>query len=222
MATAYRIIFETIDLDDSSKITNQSVLLEENITKPTNCLDFSLDYEKQIHLLQTSIDRIVNERAKLINKDIIACPECNGKMKKIGKATSTFSDVLTDHKISVQRLRCTSCNYEPESSVRTLLNGNTMSGTLARIQSELGAEHSFRESQNIFEKFSTKTRNINNHNRVKLTTEKVGTAVKSVCDDIITSIQIEEATDLILNVDGGHVSSKDPNYRSFEAMTSVV
>jgi len=97
-----------------------------------------------------------------------------------------------------------------------------MSGTLARIQSELGAEHSFRESQDIFEKFSKTTRNINNHNRVKLTTEKVGTAVKSVCDNIITSAKIEEASDLILNVDGGHVSSKDPDYRSFEAMTSVV
>ena len=35
-------------------------------------------------------------------------------------------------------------------------------------------------------------------------------------------IKVEEAEELILNVDGGHVKSKDPDVRSFEVLTSVI
>ena len=35
-------------------------------------------------------------------------------------------------------------------------------------------------------------------------------------------IQAEDAEELILNIDGGHVKSRDPDVRSFEVLTSVV
>jgi hypothetical protein len=189
---------------------------------PTNCLDFSLAHHKQIQLLQSALDNILLEKAALINCHLKSCPNCPGEVIKLGKRKSTFHDVFTDHEIKMQRARCSSCGFEAPSTVRTFLKGNTMSGELAKIQSELGAENTFRDSEEIFEKFSAKPRKINNHNRIKLTAESIGTSLKVVNQDEKSMVKIEESKELILNVDGGHVKSKDPEFRSFEAMTSVL
>lgn len=76
-----------------------------------------------------------------------------------------FSDVFTDHKLTIQRLRCGSCGYDMPATVRTLIN-TTQSGDLQRIQATLGATHTYREGEKIFELFSMKSRRINNHDRI--------------------------------------------------------
>lgn len=221
MRKGYRVIFETIDLDNPSEPLEQTTLLEEMVSAPSNCLDFSLPHYKQIELLQSTLDNILREKAALINSNLSLCPNCPGKLIKQGKRTSTFHDVFTDHEISMQRAKCMSCGFEAPSTVRTFLKGNTMSGELAKIQSELGAEYTFRDSEEIFEKFSATARKINNHNRVKLTTESVGEALKIVNKEEESMLKVKEAKELILNIDGGHIKSKETDIRSFEAMTSV-
>ncbi len=221
MNKGYRIIFESIDLDNPSTVVRQSTLIEESVKVATNCLDFSLEHEKQIKLLQAALDNILIEKTELINNDLHLCPKCPGELIKQGKRKSTFHDVFTDHEVKMQRAKCNQCGFEPASTVRTFLGGTTISGDLAKLQSELGAEQTFRDAEDIFNKFSTAQRKVNNHNRIKLTTERVGSSLKLVNKEEKNMLKADEAEELILNVDGGHVNSKEPNYRSFEAMTAV-
>ena len=51
MSKGYRIVFETYDLNNPSDVIGKSVLFEEKITVPNNCLDFSLEQEDQIAIL---------------------------------------------------------------------------------------------------------------------------------------------------------------------------
>ena len=215
MNKGFRIVFESYDMDAPEKVLEQSLLLEERITKPTNCLDFSLEHEKQITLVQRALDHIISEKTKLLNQAKQDCPECTGKIIKIGMQVSSFSDVFTDHEVSIQRLRCVACKYEPASTVRTLLKGSTMSGKLAKIQAELGAQHTFRDSEVVLDTFSAKPRRINNHNRIKVVTENIGNSIRAVDKAEQAMVKIDVAPELILNIDGGHVKSKDKDVRSF-------
>jgi hypothetical protein len=217
----YRITFESFDLDNPGVTLNKSLLMEDEITKPTNCLDFSLSHERQMGLIQEALDKIIHEKASLINEDLKSCPKCSSRFTKKGTHISVFSDIFTDHEVSMRRLRCSKCSYEPPSTVRTFL-GTTMSGRLAEMQSVLGAKHTFREGEELFDMFSAKLRRINNHNRIKLVTEEVGKTLQTVNRVEKKIAQIEDAEELILNIDGGHVKSKDADTRSFEVMTSVI
>ena len=221
MRKGYRITFESFDLDNPGVTLNKSLLMEDEITKPTNCLDFSLSHERQMGLIQEALDKIIHEKASLINEDLKSCPKCSSRFTKKGTHISVFSDIFTDHEVSMRRLRCSKCSYEPPSTVRTFL-GTTMSGRLAEMQSVLGAKHTFREGEELFDMFSAKLRRINNHNRIKLVTEEVGKTLQTVNRVEKKIAQIEDAEELILNIDGGHVKSKDADTRSFEVMTSVI
>ncbi len=59
----------------------------------------------------------------------------------------------------MQRLKCSDCGSEEPSTVRTVFNG-IESAELMKIQAELGAKHSFRESEAILSLFSNKRRKL--------------------------------------------------------------
>lgn len=122
--------------------------------------------------------------------------------------------------VKIQRLRCLDCSYEPPSTIRTMFGGN-LSGDLMRLQSELGAEHTFRDSEEILKMFSTKYRAINNHNRIKEITHTMGDTVQKVVQAESKLLTVEEAAELIVNIDGGHVKTVE-DQRSIEALAAVV
>ena len=103
----------------------------------------------KIPMTSSGYEKLQKELAKLINQDQHICTKCSGKIIKRGTHTSTFHDVYTDHEVKIQRLVCVSCQHEPPSTVRTLLKG-TLSGALAKIQTELGASYTFRDGQNLY------------------------------------------------------------------------
>jgi hypothetical protein len=141
-------------------------------------------------------------------------------MSKFGSHTSSFHDVLTDHRVEIPRMKCLKCKYETPSTVRTVIN-DRLSGDLKKIQATLGASHSYRESENILELFANQRRRINNHSRVKKVVESVGECVSKINDEEKEMIASKDAKELVLNVDGGHVKTIE-DQRSFEAMVSVV
>ena len=220
MDKGFRITFETYSLSAPDKILERSVVMEDKISKPTNCLDFSIEHNKQIEIIQSSVDKIIAEKSKLLNTEKKSCPECSGKLVKLGRHRSIFHDVFTDHEVHIQRLRCLDCKYEPASTVRTLLNG-VISGSLAKIQSELGSSYTFRDSESLLETFSTQKRTINNRNRIKNVIHSVGGAIESVDRKEQELLEYADAEELILNVDGGHVKTTE-DQRSIEALTSVI
>jgi hypothetical protein len=101
------------------------------------------------------------------------------------------------------------------------LINTSLSGTLAKNQAELGALYTFREAEYILDSFSASERTINNRNRIKLIAGRVESGIQSVDTAEKELINIPEAKELVLNVDGGHVKTTE-DQRSIEAMTSVI
>ena len=220
MEKAYRVIVECYDKNSPKNVVSQCSVLEGDINKPTNCMDFTIGIEKQIALLQRVQDYVLLEKASLLNQEEKMCPSCNNRLAKFGKHISTIHDVLTDHEVQIQRLKCNKCKYEEPSTVRTILHG-TLSGDLVKVQASLGADHTYRESEKILEIFSQKERQVNNHDRVRHVVESVGKVIKQMNQDEKEIIKVNPAPELILNVDGGHIKTVEDK-RSLEAMVSVV
>lgn len=219
----YRIIFESYKSDSGNELeVSRSVLMEGNLEKPIDVFTFGLRHEKQIELIQKSQDHFLKEQLELTSGEGNNCPNCKkGRLRKLGKRQSVFHDVFTDHKILMPRHRCMECGYEPGSTVKNIL-GSSLSGDLMKIQAELGSEHSYRESEHVFSLFSRSNRSINNHSRIKGSVEDVGEQIvrlRAVEQEVLSQ---ESASELVINVDGGHIKSIEDGKRSFEAMTSVV
>jgi len=216
----YRIIYQSYDVKDPSKIITQKTLLEDNITAPTNCFDISMGLGKQIELVQTSQDAVIFEKIETLQQTKTGCSKCDGELIKFGNQYSTLYDVFTDHKVKIQRLKCNACGYESPSTIRRLIN-TTQSGDLKKIQTTLGANFTYRESEDILKLFSMSSRDINNHDRIKHVTEAVGNKIADINESEKDVLVAEEAKELILNVDGGHINTVEKQ-RSMEAMTSVI
>lgn len=222
MTKYYRVIFQTYDDSNVGKALNEVCVMESEIRSPTNCLDFSMGMKNQIKLIQGVQDNILGEKLKILAAEQInTCPDCQGKLVKCGKKQSTFHDVFTDHTVTFQRFRCMKCNCEAPYTVRQFL-GTVQSGELQKIQSELGAKHTFREAEQLLEMFSGTDRSINNHDRIKQVSESVGNALSKIVAEENEIASISEADELVLNVDGGHIKTTDDGQRSMEAMTSVI
>jgi hypothetical protein len=92
---------------------------------------------------------------------------------------------------------------------------------LAKLQCEMGSAHTYRESQKIMDKKACHPRRVNNHERILQVIHSVGgeiTKTKSI--ESISNVM--PVADLIVQVDGGHLKDKNPEARSFEALTAVV
>ncbi len=220
MTTKYRIIFETYDVNTPSEAISRAEIVNEELNKPSNCLDFSMGLDNQIALIKGVQDKVLQEKIELLHNIKPTCPDCNINLHKTGTHKSTFHDVFTDHQVIMQRFKCHNCGYETRSTVRTLFNG-VVSGDLKKIQATLGATHSFRESEKLFELFSGMGRQINNHDRIKHITESVGNALEQINSDEKEMLITQDAEELILNVDGGHIKTTE-DQRSMEAMVSVI
>ena len=92
---------------------------------------------------------------------------------------------------------------------------------MVKIQSELGASETFRDSESLFKTFTAKSRKVNNHNRIKKVTQSVGQTIIDIDQMEKELLNVDEANELIVNVDGGHVKTTEEQ-RSIEALTSVI
>ena len=218
----YRVIFQTYDQSNPKEVINEVCVLESTLEAPTNCLNFSMGMKNQIKLIQEVQNNVLNEKAKILEEGKAGmCPNCPGKLVKGGKQTTTFHDVFTDHRVAFQRFKCKKCNYETTCTVRQLL-GTIQSGELQKIQAELGATHTYRESERILAMFSTGKRYINNHDRIKQVSESIGNALTKITQEEKEIVSAAEAKELVLNIDGGHIKTTEDGSRSIEAMTSVI
>ena len=221
MTKYYRIILEAYDKKPKGK-TQDNIILEGEVSAPSSCLDFGIRHEEQIKLIANAQDKILALQAGEVGFTDERCPKCpEGLLKKHGFSTSWFYDVFSDHRVTLPRRRCNECNHVVSNTVHSLL-GHSLSGELIKIQSEIGAQHSYRDSENLINLFSYNKRRINNHEKIHATTEQVGESL-SALHKIEEEILVAESADaLIINVDGGHVNSTEEDHRSFEAMAAVV
>lgn len=223
MSNRYRIIFECYEsISEEEEPSSKTVIMSGPIPKPTDIFNFGMTHEKQIELIQSGQEALLKAQISVVEDEDEFCPHCpNKKLVKYGRRRSNYHDVFTDHKITIGRKRCSECHYEPGSTIKTML-GNSLSADLIKLQSELGCNHTFRESEQLFSAFSRTKRQINNHDRIKHTLEQVGLIIKEVRKTEKTMVCIEPAEELIVNVDSGHINTTEEGKRSFEAMTAVV
>ena len=221
MGKCYRVTFECYEKENPDEVLSKSTVLDGTIEKPTNRLNFSMGLRNQIELVQNVQDQVLLEKTKLLNETSEKCPKCEIKLAKFGKHVTNFHDVLSDHKVEIQRLKCRKCKYETPSTVKEIIQGS-LSGDLMRIQSQLGSAHSYRESEEIFDLFSNKPRQVSNHERIKRVVESVGQSVERMKKEEKEIIAAPPAAELILNVDGGHIKTTEDDKQSMEAMISVV
>jgi len=220
MTKGYRVLFECFDKKNPNEVLSRATVLEGEIEKPTNCLNFSMGLSSQIELIKTVQDNVIIEKIKLIYNEPKKCHKCDVNLTKVGSHSSNFHDVLTDHIVEINRFRCRKCKYEAASTVKGIIDTN-LSGELKKIQAQLGSTHSYRESEEIFDLFSGEPRKINNHNRIKHIVESIGNSVDKMNRDEKEIIVAEPASELIVNVDGGHIKTTEEK-QSIEAMISVV
>lgn len=217
----YRLVFEGYDSEDISVVT-RTELMSGDVHEPLDLFRVGFTHEEQIKIIKLNQDCLINEQFKLKNTKPEYCPHCpNTKLIRVGRNKSNYHDVFTDHIVTITRKQCPRCKKEISSTVRTILGG-AISADLSRIQSELASNHTFRESEQIFDRFARIKREINNHDRIKQTSEAVGSNLKLYTQSASELIGIKPADELIINVDGGHVKTTEDGLRSFEAMAAVV
>ena len=159
-----------------------------------------------------------------LHPDHTVCPNCHQTLKKNGHPTSAFHAVFSDHTLKLQKHLCThpDCRFHSTLSIKSIF-GTNIHPDLAKLQCEHGALHSYRDAQNVLERLNIQRRRVNNHNQVKAVTHQVGAILSEenyhppTPDDCGAS-----ATELIVQVDGGHIPIKANGKRSFEALAGIV
>ena len=221
MSEKYRVVIEVYSSSSPNKVTRK-VIDEKDIKPVESICDLGLRHKEQIDLLEKVQQQILNQQSKYLREDIDFCPKCGCKVIKRGHDASNFHAVFTDHKVKTQRLKCTKCTWKSIPSVKSLL-GTSIHPDLAKIQAELGASHSYRDSEKILDLQSASKREINNHDRVKHIVEIVGNEIE-VRNNLIQDemIKVTPAANLIIQVDGGHIRSIEADERSFEVLTSII
>lgn len=224
MSKFYRVIFQTYEDSNPGDAVHEELIIDSKLTAPTNCLDFTMGIETQLSMVGKIQGNVLNEKLDLLaNMQDRHCPisNCTGKLVKCGKQKSPFHDVFTDHMVLMQRFKCNDCGHETPSTAKMIM-GTIQSGELQKIQSKLGATHTYRESEELFSLFSGVERTINNHDRIKQITESVGSSLAEISKHEKDVVIAEEASELILNIDGGHIKTTEKDARSMEAMASVI
>lgn len=203
----------------SGTIVSESIISEKPILKPTDISALGFNHSEQVELLSKIQDGLLSSQSELLFSERKPCPKCAGDMKKRGKGKSDFHSVFTDHKIPVQLFFCPSCSSTKVPSIHGLF-GNSIHPDLAKLQAQFGSEHSFRKASSLLNSMAGKSRRINFHSGIKRMVETIGEHMaESEVDEI--GIPKPEAAALCVQVDGGHLKTKDPESRSFEAITAV-
>jgi hypothetical protein len=79
----------------------------------------------------------------------------------------------------------------------------------------------YKEAEVTIAEFNCRVRSVNNHVKIAEATNKIGSILSSVkLSEIIN--QNNEASQLYLHVDGGHIKDKKKKKRSFEAMVATI
>ena len=217
MANKLRIKVEILDNND--EVVETEIVRTTLIKKPETLIDVGYRHSEQIEILQVLQDKLLKQQSVYFREDVTTCPNCDAKLAKKGYTKSDFNAVFTDHKVNVSRQYCTHCTWKSIPSILSLF-GTTVHPDLSRLQCENGAKQTYRDAAHYLNQLSCSERRINNHDRVKQTCEQVGYYTEK--HPIPCAKKVAPAKQLCLQVDGGHVASKETGARSFEVLSSVV
>lgn len=220
MTHKIRIIVQKVNSKTNATI-EQTIIEEYSIKQPKTILDLGLRHKNQIELLRKVQQYILDEQAVAISNNEEFCPNCGHKLKKIGYKKSNFHAVFSDHRLRVQRYICPKCNSRYIPSIKSMF-GTSIHPDLYKLQCEMGSAFSFFKSECQLANLCQTKREINNHQRIKQVINGVGEALCELNIKDTTSLNDKPAKELIVQIDGGHIKDKDPDKRTFEALTAKI
>lgn len=217
------VVVEKVSVSSQAVVKRDTLKVYE-VKAPESILGLGLRHEEQISLLGQVQNAILSEQSKLIVLGHDTCPKCGGKLNKKGFTKSNFSAVFSDHKVGIQKHKCRNpeCDWQ-STPTTTSVFGTSIHPDLAKLQCEQGALYSYREAQTNLEKLTVHRRPVNNHNQIRQLTDAVGEVLTA--ENLKPPTQQECASpssELIVQVDGGYIPTKDKDRRSFEALSAVV
>ncbi|MGA7953553.1 MAG: ISKra4 family transposase [Gloeobacterales cyanobacterium] len=218
-----RIVVEKVAIG-SQKVVRRETIKIYDIQCPQSIIDLGLRHLEQISLLEKVQNALLAEQSVLIDPGMNVCPNCGRKLKKNGAKESDFHAVFSDHRLAIQKYRCNhpECGWQSASTIKSIF-GTSIHPDLAKLQCEQGALFSYREAESNLERLNCQSRSINNHNQVKRITDNVGAVLAE--QNAIRPVEQEcaaSASELIVQVDGGHIPIQNPEKRSFEALSAIV
>ena len=218
-----RVVVEKVAVS-SQKVVKRDTLKVYDVKAPESILELGLRHKEQISLLEKVQNSILAEQSKLIDPGHDVCPKCGQKLSKLGFTKSNFHAVFSDHKVGIQKHKCchSECNWQ-SSPTTTSVFGTSIHPDLAKLQCEQGALYSYREAQVNLEKLTVHRRRVNNHNQIRQITDAVGEMLSEENFKPPVKQDCASPTDeLIVQVDGGYIPTKDKAKRSFEALSGVI
>lgn len=213
----YRIVMQY--KNQHGIFANGEIIDSGIIKNPQTILELGLRHIEQIEILKKIQDAILNKQSIFLKEDIDYCPKCSNKLSKNGVNKCSFNAVFTDHKIAVQRQLCNHCKWSSVPSVNSLL-GAHMHPDLVKMHCEEASKGSYNKARENLNKIAQKKRPVNSTMTIHGVIEKVGNYISNHPNNDI--VNTKAAEELIIQSDGGHIKTKDPENRSFEALTSVV
>lgn len=218
-----RIIVEKVAVS-TQEVVKRNTLKIYDVRHPKSILDLGLRHAEQISLLEKVQNVVLAEQSILIESETKVCPRCGQKLKKNGHRISKLHTVFSDHELSLQKHTCNNpeCNWQGSPTVTSLF-GTNIHPDLAKLQCELGALYSYREAENNLERINCKPRGINNHTQVKRITGRIGEVLATQNFQMPDESECAApASELIAQVDGGHIPTQERPKRSFEALAAIV
>jgi hypothetical protein len=218
-----RVVVEKVSVS-SQEVVKRDTLKIYDVKAPASILELGLRHEEQISLLGKVQNSILAEQSKLIDPGHDVCPKCGEKLSKLGFTKSNFHAVFSDHKVGIQKHQCRNpeCHWQ-SAPTTTSVFGTSIHPDLAKLQCEQGALYSYREAQANLEKLTVHRRQVNNHNQIRQITDDVG---EVLAEENLKPPTKEDcappAQEVIVQVDGGHIPTKDKDKRSFEALSAVI
>lgn len=222
MEYEFRVIVEKVSVA-SQEVVKRDTVKTYDIRPPKSILDLGLRHSEQISLLTLVQNGLLAEQSALIDCGYDACPNCGQKLKKNGFLQSNFHAVFSDHQLRIQKHRCNNpeCNWQSTPTTTTVF-GTDIHPDLAKLQCEQGAIFSYRDAQTNLEKINCTRRRVNNHTRIQSLTNQVGaTLSQATLREPSSQECAAPTTDLIVQVDGGHIPVKQKGKRSFEALSAI-
>jgi hypothetical protein len=219
----FRVIVEKVSVT-SQKVVKRDTVKIYDINPPESILELGLRHQEQISLLSKIQSALLVEQSALIDAGYDACPKCGQKLSKNGFMESKFHAVFSDHQLRIQKHCCKNpdCHWQ-SAPTTTSVFGTDIHPDLAKLQCEQGALHSYRDAAANLDKLNAGHRSINNHDRVKIMTNRLGAQLAQENGKAPTLEELPlPAPELIVQVDGGHIPTKDKDKRSFEALSGII
>ena len=216
MEIGIRLVAQNYDIG-TGKIIQEEIIKDEKVSKARTLKELGYIHIEQIDFLQKIQEFKISHQIML--NHLTKCPICDSKTHKLGMIKSKFHAILTDHKVSIQKVAC-KCGWVGRSTIEGIY-GSTMHPDLLKKQALQGSKESYKKSSVTLNAESAGKRAINSHSQIFKTVKAIGESLEKIksADDYVKKVISAET--IIANIDGGHIKARGNN-RSFEAMIATV